>query len=147
MTAGFGAGAGAGVVLFTQASQRFRRGALVQLGMTVYAVLLVCVATARTLPMMFLTLFPFGSVYLMVVATCNTTIQLVTAERFRGRVLALYFACFGVCYPLGALLQSWVADHIGLRTTVFFAGLVLCGIVAVWRRGGWLARAVEGTLS
>jgi MFS family permease len=47
--------------------------------------------------------------------TSNSTVQLWTEPRMRGRVMAIYMAIAMGCTPLGAPLVGWVADHFGPR--------------------------------
>jgi MFS family permease len=139
LTAGFGVGAGVGVVLLTRINRRFRREHVIQWGLALYGIFVLGIASARNLPMMFVALIPFGASYLMTVASCNTVIQTTTEERVRGRVLAIYFASFSVFFPVGALLQGAIADRLGLRTTVAVFGAALCAVATLWRRGSRLA--------
>jgi MFS family permease len=66
----------------------------------------------------------------MVVASLNTSVQLLVPEALRGRVMALYIMTFTGSYPIGSLVQGALADVIGPRTTVVGAGCVL-GLVAL----------------
>ena len=143
LTAGFGIGAGLGVLVLARVNQRMERGRVVQTGLALYGLLVLLLGSARTLPMMFVIMIPFGTVYLMIIATCNTTLQMTTTEAMRGRVLAFYFIAFGVFYPLGAQLQSFVADAIGLRTTIAIFGASLTVLAWVWRRGDRVALAMR----
>jgi MFS family permease len=85
-----------------------------------------------------------GLAFLVVMATLNTTVQLQVAEAIRGRVLALWMVAITGAYPLGALLQGWLADQIGARATVTAAGVVLAGVVAVLVARPGLATALDG---
>ena len=91
-----------------------------------------------------LAMFSTGMAYLALIATLNTTVQLAVEERLRGRVLAVYFMTFTAGYPLGSLLQGWLAEQVGLHATVAGAGVILlaisrCARVAprVPARHGW----------
>jgi MFS family permease len=55
-----------------------------------------------------------GFSYLSILTTCSSTIQIVTADAYRGRVLALWFGSIGLLYPLSSLLMGPAADLIGL---------------------------------
>lgn len=140
LTAGFGIGAGLAVLLLPRLSRRFPRQRVVSGGLLVYSAFLLLLATSRTLAMMFALLIPFGTAYLAVVATLNTIIQTTTAEQLRGRVLAIYFAVFSVFYPIGAMIQSRLADWIGLRTTIGIFGVLLSMLYLWWRRRGGLTQ-------
>lgn len=71
-----------------------------------------------------------GAGTLAAIATLNSAIQTGAPERLRGRVLALWVLSYSASYPLGSVLQGWLADQIGARATVAGAGVVL-GVVAV----------------
>jgi MFS family permease len=74
------------------------------------------------------------------VATLNTSVQLLVAEELRGRVIAVYIMAFTAGYPLGALIQGWMADSIGVQTTVVIAGIVLAVVGGLlMTRPRWLA--------
>jgi fucose permease len=65
-------------------------------------------------------------------------------EEMRGRVLAVYFMTFTAGYPLGSLLQGWLAQVFSPRATVATSGLLLVAIGAVlWWRPEMLHR-MEG---
>jgi MFS family permease len=66
-----------------------------------------------------------GIGYLAAVATLQTSVQMLVAESFRGRALAVYVMVFTGAYPLGALLQGWLADVIGVRATIVSAAALL----------------------
>ena len=73
--------------------------------------------------------------FLALVAVLNTSVQLLVAEEVRGRILAIYMMTLTGSYPLGALLQGWLADRIGAPATVLAAGgmLLLTGLVLALR--------------
>jgi len=58
----------------------------------------------------------------------NTTVQLNTEDRLRGRVMSLYTLSFGGLTPFGSLFAGIVAHWIGAPLTFAIGGLA-CGIV------------------
>jgi MFS family permease len=59
--------------------------------------------------------------------------QAAAPESLRGRVIATMICVTVAAAPLGGLAGGWVAEHLGLRTAIFFAGggaMVLVLIVA-----------------
>lgn len=66
-----------------------------------------------------------GATFLACVSATNTAVQVIVADRMRGRVLATRVMSFTLAYSLGGLVQGWLADRIGPRATVTGAGLVL----------------------
>jgi MFS family permease len=66
-----------------------------------------------------------GMGFLTIVATSNTAVQIIVADRIRGRVMATRIMTFTGAYPLGALIQTGLADVFGPRPVVTTAGLLL----------------------
>jgi predicted MFS family arabinose efflux permease len=68
-----------------------------------------------------------GGSFLVVISVTNTAVQVIVADRMRGRVIALRIMAFTGAYPLGALAQAAISDVIGPRWTVAGAGALLVG--------------------
>ena len=84
-----------------------------------------------------LTLVAVGMGFLLTISSGNTAVQLIVAQRLRGRVMAVRLMVYMLCVPLGALAQGWLSDRIGPRPTMVVAGLLVL-LVAGWfltRRG------------
>ena len=94
-----------------------------------YAVALVGFALSPVFPLAVVALVLAGGAYLAVASTLNTTIQVQVTEGRRGKVLALYVMGLTGSYPLGSLVQGWLADHVGVRVVTALAGSLL---VVVW---------------
>ena len=80
-----------------------------------------------------------GLVYMGVLSGLQTAAQLHAPAAYRGRVLSFFLVALGVAYPIGALAQGPVADHIGVGWTTVGAALalaVICVLVA-WRSPGF----------
>ena len=58
----------------------------------------------------------------------NTTVQLNTEDRLRGRVMSLYTLSFGGLTPFGSIFAGTVAHWIQAPLTFAIGGLI-CGIV------------------
>ena len=80
-----------------------------------------------------------GAGFLAVISTTNTAAQAIVAEHFRGRVMAIRVMGFTAAYPLGGLLQGWLADRFTPALVVSTAGALLLaiGLWLAWRPG-WL---------
>jgi len=77
-----------------------------------------------------LALFAVGFLYLGTLSSFTTIAQLRVTSAIRGRVLSVFTVILGSLYPLGAIVQGKLADHIGLRWTTFgSAALMLFAIV------------------
>jgi hypothetical protein len=60
----------------------------------------------------------------------NTTVQLNTEDRLRGRVMSLYTMSFGGLTPFGSLFAGTVSFWIRAPLTFALGGLI-CGIVFI----------------
>ena len=67
-----------------------------------------------------------GGFFLAVITATNTAVQVIVADRLRGRVMAARVMSFMLAYSFGGLIQGWAANHFGLHATVITAGLLLC---------------------
>jgi len=88
-------------------------------------------------PLLFVTGY-FGTV---LVAGCNTAMQLIVPDDLRGRVMSLYTWVWGGAFPIGAFLvgsisQGWGVSRAFLAGGIF--GLVTLAVIATWwwRRAG-----------
>jgi predicted MFS family arabinose efflux permease len=85
-------------------------------------------------PVLFLTGF-FG---LVLVASCNTRLQMAAPDALRGRIMSLYTLVWGGVFPIGAFIVGTVSEHWGVARALLvngaggLAGVVL--IFAWWRR-------------
>ena len=70
-----------------------------------------------------------------VLSGLQTVAQLHAPAAYRGRVLSFFLVALGVAYPIGALAQGPVADHIGVGWTTVAAALTLAvvGVIVAWR--------------
>lgn len=82
-----------------------------------------------------------GGLYMSVLAGLNATVQTRSARHVRARALSLYMVALGAIYPVGALVQGYLADLFGLRTVASGAaiGLGLVVAVALGHRGEMVA--------
>ncbi len=127
----FGSGAVVGAGVLGLLGDRVPKSRVVVGGAAAYATGLLLVGSSRLYGVGVAGMAVCGLAFLVAMATLNTTVQLQVAETIRGRVLALWMVAITGAYPLGALLQGWLADRIGARATVTGAGVVLVAVVAV----------------
>ena len=82
-----------------------------------------------------------GTCFMAIVATSNTAVQSIVADRIRGRVMALRIMTFTASYPIGALLQTRLSDASSPRLVVSTAGttIIVIGVVLA-TRPQWLRR-------
>ncbi len=109
------------------------RGKLLSYGAFVSAILLVMFGYLQwmTASMLLLAGIGIGTIFVMNLA--NATVQMMTPERLRGRVMGAYTWIFFGFMPLGALWMGGMADVVGLsNTTVLNGVLALIFSAAVW---------------
>ena len=66
-----------------------------------------------------------GAGYIAVLSGLNTVVQLRAPAEVRGRVLGIYMVGLGIVYPIGAVLQGWIGDHIGVRAVTVIGAVAL----------------------
>jgi MFS family permease len=145
LAAAFGIGATVGAVVLGAYGDDLRRSRLTTVAIGVYGLALVGMGLTPVYGGGLVAMFVIGAGYLVVVSALNTALQESVEPRFRGRVVALYFMAFTGGYPLGALLQGWLADLVGVRPVVAGAGLVLVGFAALLVVRPALARSLDPT--
>jgi MFS family permease len=135
LTTAQGAGAVAGALVLPPLALRIGRGRTLACSLALLPVVLTAYGAARPLWLAVLALFAVGLVYMGVLAGLQTAVQLHAPAAYRGRVLSFFLVALGVAYPIGALVQGPVADHIGVRWTTVAAALALAAIclLTAWR--------------
>ncbi len=86
-----------------------------------------------------------GGCYVGVLTGLNTSVQLHAPARERARIIALYQLAMSVAYPVGALIQSAEARHVGVRvvSAVGAGALGLATLGVALARSSW--RGAPGT--
>jgi predicted MFS family arabinose efflux permease len=73
----------------------------------------------------------------IVMAGCNTALQLGAPDGLRGRVMSLYSLLSGGIFPLGAFWVGFVSEHWGVQRAFLVngaVGLLAVGALSLWRR-------------
>jgi MFS family permease len=137
MNAALGVGAFAAAPLVGGSRFAPRLSVVAGSGLVAYGAMLVLFALAPSYGISILALVVIGACFLSVVASINTAGQMIVADSYRGRVLALRMMVFTVAAPTGGLAQGWLADQVGPRVTVATAGvaMLVIALVVVSRRG------------
>ena len=76
-----------------------------------------------------------GFAGIMLVAGCNTRLQLEAPAALRGRVMGLYVLLSYGVFPIGAFMVGAISQRWGVSTAFFLGGV--CGLVALAALGGW----------
>jgi predicted MFS family arabinose efflux permease len=83
-------------------------------------------------------LFVTGFSGLVLVASCNTRLQLAAPDELRGRMMSLYTLVWGGVFPIGAFCVGAISEAWGVSTAFFVQGTAgLTGLAALslwWRR-------------
>lgn len=101
-----------------------RRSRLLSLAMAVYGLALVGLGLAPTALLGGACLLAAGAGYLGMSASLNTAVQLQVREDMRGRTMALYLMVLTAAVPIGAQVQGWCVDLVGVHWTVGVAGAI-----------------------
>jgi MFS family permease len=78
-----------------------------------------------------------GLCFVVFSSTANSTMQLNTANEYRGRVMSIYTLVFGGLTPAGNLYAGWIAEHYGPRVGFLACSLMivlLCLLLCVGRK-------------
>ena len=126
-----GVGAVAGALALPSLAERFGRRAMLQTSLFVLPVLLVVYGLAPTLWWSMAAFLAVGAGYIAVLSGLNTVVQIRAPVEVRGRILGIYMMGLGIVYPIGAVVQGWIGDHIGVRAVTVIGAVVLLGVMAV----------------
>ena len=84
-----------------------------------------------------------GFAGVVLVASCNTALQLAAPDELRGRVMSLYTLVWGGVFPIGAFEVGAISERWGVTRALTVngtAGLLCFAAIAVWWRRRALAR-------
>jgi MFS family permease len=98
---------------------------------------LVALSTARVFWFAAIVLFLTGLFGLVLVASCNTAMQLAAPDELRGRVMSLYTLVWGGVFPIGAFIVGSISEHWGVSRALLVNGTA--GLVAAALLLGWWA--------
>jgi len=126
---GFGALASA---LLIASLGRFKfRGKLLTFGSFAFPALLVIFSFIRGMPLSMLFLFGIGFAHILVFNLANASVQTLTPDALRGRVMSIYSLVFFGSLPIGALLIGWMATKAGEPTTIVINSLITLTYAAI----------------
>jgi predicted MFS family arabinose efflux permease len=133
---GVGAVAGALTVGFWRGPEPPLTAMLASAGLALMGLLSLSMARHFwvAVPLLFVTGF-FG---LILVASCNTRLQLAAPDELRGRMMSLYALVWGGVFPIGAFCVGAMSEAWGVSTAFAVSGSVgLTGLAALtlwWRQ-------------
>lgn len=73
-----------------------------------------------------------GAASVCVIALANTTTQTASPPSMRGRMLALWVLSYMASFPVGSVVEGWLADIVGAGPVVTVTGGVLTLIAALF---------------
>jgi predicted MFS family arabinose efflux permease len=82
-------------------------------------------------------LFATGFFGLILVASCNTRLQLAAPDELRGRMMSLYTLVWGGVFPIGAFCVGAISEAWSVSTAFFVqgtAGLIGLAVLTLWWR-------------
>jgi predicted MFS family arabinose efflux permease len=86
------------------------------------------------------TLFVTGFFGIVLVVSCNTTMQLASTDALRGRVMSIYTLVWGGVFPIGAFLVGAMSERWGVQRALATNGTIgLTGVAVLL--GWWRLRA------
>lgn len=116
------------------------RAMTIRVALPLYGLMVMIFGTSTTVWQGAFGLIFAGMGFLTIVATSNTVVQTIVADRIRGRVMATRIMSFSGAFPLGALIQTSLADVVGPRAVVTTAGALLVAVgIAIGTRPRMLA--------
>ncbi len=98
------------------------RGKIVRIALPLYGAAILLFGSSTEPIQGGLGLLAAGTCFMAIVATSNTAVQSIVADRIRGRVMALRIMTFTASYPIGALVQTRLSDAWSPRIVVSGAG-------------------------
>lgn len=125
LAAAVGVGAVMVAPLLSTWDTRLDRSQVIRWGLPLYAGAVMAFGVAPTWPLGLVALLFVGAGFLIVIATSNTSIQMIVADEMRGRVMSVRVMGFTLSFPLGSLAQGALADAWGPQETVVLFGAIL----------------------
>ena len=130
---GQGIGAVAGALALASLAARYGRRRVLVVDSVVLAALLIAYAAAPNLAVAVVLIVFVGAAYVGVLSGLGTVVQLRAPVALRARVLSLYMVALGVIYPIGAIVQGFLGDRLGIRTVTAGGAALFLALVVVLR--------------
>jgi MFS family permease len=126
-----GIGAVIGALALAGLAERFGRLAVLRTAIFTVPVLLCAYAVAPTLAAAVPAFVAVGAGYIFVLSGLNTVVQLRAPVESRGRILSIYMMALGLVYPMGAVVQGWLATAHGIRAVTVAGALALLALATL----------------
>ncbi|MDO5681389.1 MAG: MFS transporter [Propionibacteriaceae bacterium] len=114
----------------------WRRASITRVGLLMQGGGLLTFALAPNVYVAMAALLVMGAGFLASISCAITALQMIVTEAFRGRVIAVRIMIYSASFPIGALIQTALADQLGPRPVVSVAGalLIATGLLVTWGR-------------
>jgi MFS family permease len=126
-----GFGALIGALTLAMLSGYRMRGKLLTLGSFIFPIFIIFFSWTRWLPLSLLTLAITGFSFMFFVNLANATMQTLTPDDLRGRVMSVYSLSFFGLMPIGSLAAGILATMIGEPLTVGLSALLMLGFAGL----------------
>jgi predicted MFS family arabinose efflux permease len=126
-----GVGAVIGAMVLPTLAEQVGRRTMVRGALFLLPLLLINYGLAPALWWSVVTFLLVGAGYIAVLAGLNTVIQLRAPEAARGRVLSFYMMALGIAYPIAAVIQGQIANHLGVRAVTVGGAVILLVVLVV----------------
>jgi MFS family permease len=132
----FGLGAVTAALIVGGLSDRVSNGSVVRWAWFLYPGSIVALALSPTYAIGMIAMVGLGGGFLALTASHQNAVHMLTDDRYRGRVLALWLTLFGAFYPIGSLIQGNLSDLVGVRAVLLGDAAVLFAFSSFVRARG-----------
>lgn len=122
LTAALGIGSMMGALLVAGRQKPTRK--FIYVFALAFGVVDIAISFSRHYTLTIVLLLALGLASIAYIASTNTSLQMNTPMRLRGRIMGLYVVIFAGSTPIGALFTGFMADWIGTARTIFVEGLL-----------------------
>lgn len=130
MMAATGVGAIIGSLFVAAWGKQLPRGTLLIAAELCFSVSVVAFSASRTFPVALICLVLLGFCMITYMTTANTTLQIITPDELRGRVMSIWtLVSFGFA-PIGSLIAGTIAQQWGAPVALG-AGGVVCALAGI----------------
>jgi predicted MFS family arabinose efflux permease len=134
LMASLGVGAVGGALTVGARAARFPSVRSMLVAATLALGMLVGLGFTRRIELAVPLLFLTGFWGIMLMASCNTSIQLQAPDALRGRVMSIYTWVSGGVFPIGAFVVGSISEGWGVSTAFLFNGTLGLAAVAALAR-------------
>lgn len=133
LTTAQGLGAVVGAIVVAEMAARLGRERIVATNLVFTSVAVIVYAHMPTVVTATVAMTMLGAIYIGILSGLGTTVQIRAPAQYRGRVLSMYLVALGAVYPIGGLVQGFLADRIGLAATTTAAAVAMLAVVVYLR--------------